>query len=90
MAVVEYIGSFPAEPVPHGNARKSDTEYIQSQESVKQQINERILHRGPRDVYEELALKGSRFAPRDLEQVQNAKYRMTKYRDQSEEQTKRS
>ena len=79
--VVEYIGKFCQETVPHGNSKKTTSEYVRTSCSVKRKFEEltdtnKAL--APRDIYERMVLNGSDCAPRDLKQVQNAKYQAKK------------
>ena len=76
-AVVEYVGKFSQDVLPHGNSKKSTNEYVRTSCSVKRKLHEMTevnKASAPREVYEQMVLNGSHCAPRDLKQVQNAKY----------------
>jgi hypothetical protein len=76
-AVVEYIGTFRQETQPHGNSKKTTNEYVRTSCTVKRKLDEMTeTNKGlaPREIYEHMVLNGSDCAPRDLRQVQNAKY----------------
>jgi hypothetical protein len=77
LAVVEYIGTFCQETQPHGNSKKTTNEYVRTSCTVKRKLDEMTeTNKGlaPREIYEHMVLNGSDCAPRDLRQVQNAKY----------------
>ena len=78
--VVEYIGKYCQDTVPHGNS-KTTSEYVHTSCSVRRNFEE--LSDGnkalaPRDIYERMVLNRSDCAPRDLKQIQNAKYQAKK------------
>ncbi|XP_033113522.1 uncharacterized protein LOC117114091 [Anneissia japonica] len=74
LAIYEYIGRHPGQPQPHGNSKKCDQMYIRTSENTHNKIKKMVSTTAPREVYQELVLNGSQCAPRDLKQVQNAKY----------------
>ena len=75
VVVTENVGIFPQHNVPHGNNKTAVGDYVCTSCSVKQNIADMIAtNKKPREIYEELALDSSSSAPRDLKQVQNAKY----------------
>ena len=79
IAVVEYIGIFPQNVVPHGNAKHCNADYVRSSEAVKTKLTEKVKNNNgsllaPRKIYEEMVLEDPENAPRDLKQVQNVKY----------------
>lgn len=79
LAVVEYIGPFPKVPAPHGNAKRTNTEYIRSSEAAKCKLVKKMnTFAPPRKVYEEMVLEDTITAPQDLKQVQNTKYLQNK------------
>ncbi len=75
LTVVEYIGTFCQKPQPHGNSKKTTNEYVRTSCTVKRKLDEMTeTNKAPRDIYEHMVLNGSDCGPRDLKQVQNAKY----------------
>lgn len=77
LTVIEYIGTFCQKPQPHGNSKKTTNEYVRTSSSVKRKLEEMTeMNKAlpPRDIYEHVVLNGSDCGPRDLKQVQNAKY----------------
>lgn len=79
IAIVEYLGNYPPTSMSHGNSKNSVSEYVRTSCSVKPQLNDKIeTKKRPRDIYEDMVLDGSNSAPRDLKQVQNAKYHARK------------
>ena len=79
IAVVEYIGIFPQNVVPHGNAKHCNADYVRSSDAVKTKLTEKVKNNNgsllaPRKIYEEMVLEDPENAPRDLKQVQNVKY----------------
>ncbi len=79
IAVVEYIGIFPQNIVPHGNAKHCNADYVRSSEAVKTKLTEKVKNNNgsllaPRKIYEEMVLEDPENAPQDLKQVQNVKY----------------
>ena len=75
VAVVEYVGICPGNTMPHGNSKQNTCEYVRTSCSVKRKLNDLIeAKKTPREIYENLVLDDSNCAPRDLKQVQNAKY----------------
>ncbi len=81
IGVVEYIDTFCQKPLPHGNSKKTANEYVRTSYSVKRKLDEMTETNkklAPRDIYEQMVLNGSDCGPRDLKQVQNAKYRNKK------------
>ena len=86
--MVEYLGTFPITASIHGNSKNgTSSEYVKITESVKSKIMEKIKTNQPRNVYCEIILENSIEAPRNLEQVQNAKY-LTKKQQSSTENRK--
>ena len=84
VAVVEYIGTFSQEPVPHGNSKKTTNAYVRTSGAVKRKlehITETHVELAPRDIYEQMVLNGSDCGPRDLKQVQNARYNNKKHKN---------
>lgn len=78
VAVVEYIGPYPDNISIHGNAKSANSEYVRTTPTVMTNIKDKIEVQQPREVYTTLTLDGSTCAPRDLKQVQNAKYQQKK------------
>ena len=79
--VVEYIGKYCQDTVPHGNSKKTTSEYIRTSCSVKRKFEELSDSKkalAPRDIYKHMVLNRSDCAPRDLKQIQNAKYQAKK------------
>ena len=68
--------TYPELPAPHGNSKKTSGDYIRTSASVKRKLDEFINDHdnAPRKIYEQMALDSSETVPRDLKQVQNAKY----------------
>ena len=75
---VEYIGIFPVDVTPHGNAKSSKTEYVRTAPSVIEKVKKMTDTQAPRAVYGELILENSTEAPRDIKQCQNATYAQKK------------
>ena len=68
---------FCQKPQPHGNSKKTTNEYVRTSCTVKRKLDEMTETNkalAPRDIYEHMVLNGSDCGPRDLKQVQNAKY----------------
>ena len=78
VAVVEYIGPYPDNISIHGNAKSANSEYVRTTPTVMTNIKDKMEVQQPREVYTTLTLDGSTCAPRDLKQVQNAKYQQKK------------
>ena len=75
VSVVEYVGNYLEHNLLHGNSKKAVGDYVCTSCSIKQKLADMIAtNKRPREIYEELALDRSSSAPRDLKQVQNAKY----------------
>jgi hypothetical protein len=76
IAVVDYIGIFPQNVDPHGNAKHCNTDYVRSSEAVKTKLTEKFKNNNgsllsPRKIYEEMVLEDPENAPQDLKQVKN-------------------
>ena len=81
IAVAEHIGDFPQNNLPHGNCKTITGEYVRTSCAVKQNLDDMIEARDtPREVYEDMVLSNPDCAPRDLRQVQNAKYALGRKR----------
>ena len=78
LAIYEYIGNFPDTPSIHSNMKNASTEYVRTQPAVIEQARKKLKTEAPRAVYEHMVLDGSPSAPRDLRQVQNIKYKLTR------------
>ena len=75
VAVVEYIGNYPQNNAPHGNSKNIIGDYVRTACAVKRKIEDMVeARKTPRAIYEDMVLDSSNYAPRDLKQVQNAKY----------------
>ena len=77
-AVAEYLGSFPKEiPAIHGDAVKTNQEYIRSPPNTKKALVEDLATKKTvRQIYEERL--GTDQAPRDSKQIHNLKAKLTK------------
>ena len=74
IAIVEYVGTFPANTSTHGNAIKSSKEYVRSSQQTIESIRSKVSTETSRKVCTDLVLNDSATAPRDLRQVQ---YKLT-------------
>jgi hypothetical protein len=59
-------------------AKSANSEYVRTTPTVMTNIKDKIEVQQPREVYTTLTLDGSACAPRDLKQVQNAKFQQKK------------
>ena len=76
VAVVEYIGSYPAMSLPHGNAKKHlDDEYRRTHPVTMKQMKDMAKDNPPRKMYRTLTMNDWFDAPKDIKQCQNIVYR---------------
>jgi len=68
-AVVEYQGRHPGVNPPHGNRKYNDNPFTRTHPETLRQIDEKVKHRHPVDVYDSMSNEQSVNAPRDLQQV---------------------
>ena len=88
VAVVEYIGNYPQNNAPHGNSKNIIGDYVRTACAVKRKIEDMVeARKTPRAIYEDMVLDSSNYAPRDLKQVQNAKYAAGKKRERTTKET---
>ncbi|KAK7469738.1 hypothetical protein BaRGS_00036269 [Batillaria attramentaria] len=78
--VVEYMGTQSSRMAPHGHAKHNSAPYIRTTAAAKRKMEQLIANsnKKPLAVYEEMVLDNSTDAPRDLREVQSAKYNMQK------------
>ena len=75
---VEYTGTYPKDVSAHGNAKSARREYVRTQPQVLQQVKDLVKVAKPKNVYMTMTLVDPSHAPRDIKQVQNAKYSVQK------------
>lgn len=74
VVVIEYVGTYPELPAPHGNSKKTCGDYVRTSASVKRKLDELVNdHNPPRHIYEEMALDSSQTAPRKYLAIKRGK-----------------
>ena len=78
LALMEYIGKYPEQSAPHGNAIHHDTGYTRTNLNVLEKIAELAKEKTPREIYKKMTLDDSFEAPKDFKQCQKVKSKQTK------------
>ena len=84
-ALVEYIGIYPENTTPHGNAIYQDTPFTRTRPEVMKNIAKTLTEENnvPRRTYKTMVLNDSSEAPRDFKQVRNIKQQQQQQKPQN-------
>ena len=84
VALVEYIGLYPNEVSPHGNAKHhEDDDYKRTNPEVLQNIANLSKYQTPREIYKTLSKEDSFNGPNNFKQCQNIAHNEREEKDKT-------
>ena len=72
--LAEYNGQYPDSVCHHGNLKSNESEYVNIQINVVDEMRTKRKLQKPRQVYSAMTLDSCLNSPRDVKQEQNIKY----------------
>nr|XP_039263148.1 uncharacterized protein LOC120339136 [Styela clava] len=73
IALVEYIGKYPNEDVPHGNQKlPGGLPYVRTSAKLMKELKEKVVHKTAKEIIKEIGLDSN---PKNIKQLQNLRYR---------------